>query len=121
MFHDLRHAIRSLTKSPGFTAAAVITLALGIGANTAVFSLINAILLKTLPLSAPEELYFVAHGESAEQSSTSSNYPFLERLRSRTDVFAGVTAYNMSTFKVSSGGATEIVSGQFVSGHYHSL
>jgi predicted permease len=117
---DLRYALRTLLKSPGFTIVAVLTLALGIGANTAIFSLMNAVLLRTLPLSAPEELYYIAHG-TAEQNSTSSNHPFLERLRTRTDVFAGITAYNTSTFRISSAEGAERISGQFVSGNYHGL
>jgi macrolide transport system ATP-binding/permease protein len=82
--------------------------------------LMNAVLLRTLAIAAPEELYFIAHGTS-EENSTSSNYPYFERLRSRTDVFAGVTSYTTSTFRISSGEGAERVAGQFVSGNYHAL
>ena len=56
LLNDLRHASRQMKRSPGFTAAAVLTLALGIGANTAIFSLVNALMLKSLPYSHPERM-----------------------------------------------------------------
>src|SRR5574341_2111038 len=59
MFQDLRFGVRMLLKNPGFTAVVVLTLALGIGANTAIFSLIDAVLLKMLPVERPEQLYLI--------------------------------------------------------------
>src|SRR5687768_13822626 len=120
IWHDLRYAVRSLSRTPALAAAAIVTLALGIGANTAIFSLIQAVLLRTLPLAAPEELYFVAHG-AGDDFSQSSNYRWFERVQQRTDVFAGVTAYSHRVFKVTSDAGMERVFGQYVGGNYHAL
>src|SRR6186713_3247765 len=117
---DLRYAARSLRRTPNVSAAAVATLGLGIGAVTTVFSMFQAVLLRQLPVRAPEQLYFVAHG-LGEDLSTSSNYPWFERVAHHTDIFDGVTAYNNRDFKVSSGPAIEGVAGQYVSGNYHSV
>jgi hypothetical protein len=115
---DLRHAVRSLRRTPAVTLAAVATLALAIGANTAIFSLYQAVLLRRLPVESPEQLYFVAHGQAAPLS-TSSHYPWFERVRRHAEVFAGAAAYNIRDFKVSSGEGVEIVVGQYASGNYH--
>ena len=109
-----------MARTPVLAAAAIITLALGIGATTAIFSLIEAVLLRTLPLASPDELFYVAHG-SGDDVDRSSNYRWLERVRQRTDVFAGVTAYNHQIFKVSNDAGLERVFGQYVSGNYHAL
>ena len=121
LIQDVKYAARSLRRTRGFLAAAIATLALGIGANTTIFSLINAVLFRTLPLHAPEELYFVAHGVGGRQISTISNYPWFERVRSHHEVFAGVTAYNIRDFKVSSDQGAQRVYGQYASGNYHAV
>jgi putative ABC transport system permease protein len=121
---DLKYALRSLKRTPQFTAAAVMTLALGIGANTAIFSLIEAVMLRTLPVVAPDELQFVAiglPGRTGDEITTASNYPWFERVRQRTDVFAGVTAFNIRSFKIASESSAETVVGQYVSGNYHAV
>src|SRR2546429_2376808 len=79
--NDLRFAIRQLLKTPGFTAVAVLTLALGIGANTAIFSLIDQVMLRLLPVRSPEELV-VLPGQFS--------YPRYERLRDVNNVFSGI-------------------------------
>jgi predicted permease len=116
---DVRYALRMLRRNPGFAAAAILTLALGIGANTAIFSLVDAIMLRTIAVQAPEDLYFIAHGST--RPGPSSNYPYFERIRARTDLFTGATTYVGGTFKVSIGDSTEMTRGQFVSGNYHAV
>ena len=84
---DLRYACRMLRKYRGFTSVAVITLALGIGANTAIFSLINAVILRSLPIYHPEELV-----ELGRDRGTSFSYPTFEGLRDRNEAFSGMLA-----------------------------
>src|SRR5262245_32036410 len=100
-WQDLRFAARSLRRAPSVTAAAIVTLALGIGATTIIFSMIQAVVLRQLPVADPERLFFVAHGTAAPLS-TSSHFPWFERVRQESDVFASVTAYNVRDFKVAS-------------------
>jgi len=124
VWKDIQYALRSLRRTPGFTVAALVTLALGIGANTTIFSLIEAVMLRTLPVNAPDQLQFIAigtPGRAGDSMSTASNYPWFERVRQRTDVFAGVTAFNVRDFKVASEEGAERVVGQYVSGNYHAL
>jgi predicted permease len=120
LWQEIKYAARSLRRTPGFTAAAIVTLALGIGGTTAIFSLMYAVMFRTLPVDAPDGLYFIAHGGNG-RFSTASNYPWLERARQLDDVFTGVAAFNIRRFKVSSDDGLEQVTGQFVSGNYHGL
>ena len=101
--NDLKFAFRQLLKKPGFTAVAVITLGLGIGANTAMFSVINAALLRPLPFSKPEALAAVwqqypKHGWSQESFSLSN---FID-LRNETNLFADAGAYSLSAHTLTS-------------------
>ncbi|MGH7468668.1 MAG: ABC transporter permease, partial [Longimicrobiales bacterium] len=116
---DLRYAARQMVRSPTFTAAAVISLALGIGANSAIFSIMDEVLLKALPIRDPQTLFFLGHRSGADVS-TSSNYPLLERYRSEPSL-AGVAGYTWETFLLSSADGLEQVSGQFVTGNYHDV
>ena len=116
---DIRYALRQMTRTPGFTAAVVLSLALGIGANTAIFSLMDAVLFRTLPVEDPDALYFLEH-RSDTDTTPSANYPLFERYKA-VDAFSGVTAYDMQTFSVTTRDGKERVDGQYVSGNYHAV
>jgi len=115
---DLRYAIRLMGKAPGFTAAAVLSLALGIGANTAIFSLMDAVLLRTLPIADPQNVFFLAHGRG-ERPGASSNYPLFDAYRAIDGVFSGITAYSPAQFKVASNNGLDVASGLWVNGTFH--
>src|SRR5262245_6340961 len=118
---DLRYALRTFWRNKGFTAAAVVTLALGIGANTAIFSLIDALLLRSLPVSDPDELLQltkVAAGPPGLPDETFS-YPMVRALDEYQDVFAGVGGFSGATFIVGSGESMQRVRGSYVSGAFY--
>ena len=116
---DVRYGLRSLAKSPAFSAVAIISLALGIGANTAIFSLINALMLKTLPVSHPEQLVQLTVGPEADAEDMFTN-PLWEAIRDRQDVFNGVFAYNDRVFDSAEGGEQRPIVGNYVSAEFFS-
>src|SRR5262249_32854435 len=111
LFQDLRFGARMLLKQPGFSLIAVLTLALGIGANTAIFSLVNAALLKTLPVSEPEQLVVVATGAPGRQSPPGSgfSYPLFKELRDKQSSFSGIFARAVILVSLSASGQAERV------------
>jgi len=111
---DVRYALRALRANPGFTAVAVLSLALGIGANTAIFSLINAVMLRSLPVSHPEELVQFVMG-SGEEDFTN---PLWESIRDRQKALEGTLAFAERDFNLSSGGLVRRAPGAWVSGAY---
>ncbi len=115
---DVRYAVRALRASPGFALVTIVSLGLGIGANTAIFSLINAVVLKSLPVTHPEELVRVTMGES-EGGAVFTN-PIWEQIRDRQDMFSGVFAYGNERFNLTAGGEVRRARGVMVSGDYFS-
>ncbi len=132
---DLRYAARVLRQSPAFTTVAVLSIALGVGANTAIFSLINAVMLKSLPVPDPNQLVVI--GDPSRISSLSHgsgrtdifSYPFYERFRQRNQVFSDVYAsgraeqLNVAFVSGSSTGSAidQKPSGRFVTGNYFAV
>ncbi|HEV2342384.1 MAG TPA: ABC transporter permease [Candidatus Acidoferrales bacterium] len=135
---DLRYGFRMMRKSPGFTAVAVLTLALGIGANTAIFSFIDGILLRSLPVKDPQQLvvlYWSAHshpklhghgdfGDCGFQGGIgdcSLSIPFFKTVRAQSNVFSGMAAFaGPLDYDFSGNGPASMAQGQYVSGDFFS-
>ena len=121
LIQDVRYGLRGMVKSKGFTASAVLTLALGIGANTAIFSLINAVLLRSLPVEEPNQLYFVRYSGDAGVG-IAPPYPYFERVQAQTKSFSGVAAFGgPGDLKVRMNGTIERAYGSRVSGDFFSV
>jgi putative ABC transport system permease protein len=116
LFRDVRYGIRSLLKRPGFTAIAVITLALGIGANTAIFSVVNAVLLRPLPYAEADGLFVPWGSRTDPQDRTNVSYPDFVDWQAQTRTLEHVAAYNSSGALLREGDAEpEPISGAAVS------
>ena len=122
---DFRYGIRTLLKNPGFTVVAVLTLALGLGANTAIFSLTDQILLRLLPVDKPEELVVLRSPGpksgrvwSDGDPATSLSYPLYKELVDKNNVFSGLLARFAVSLSVAGEGQTERAEGELVSGNY---
>lgn len=117
-WQDLRYGLRTLRRSPGFATVAVLSMALGIGANTAIFSLLDAVLLKLLPVKNPEQLVLLRH-TGARENSGGFPYSSYTQLRDKNQVFSGLLAYSLIPLSVSIDDQIEpVISGQLVSGSY---
>jgi predicted permease len=117
ILQDVRYALRLLRKSPGFTIVAVLTLALGIGANTAIFSIVNGVLLAPLPFPHPQELTILFE-RTANIEKSSISYPnFLDWQRTNS-TFASMAAYRHEDFNITGGGEPERVRGGMVSAEF---
>ena len=113
LLKDLRYAFRSLVKRPGFTIVAILTLALGIGINTTVFSLANSVFLRQLPVASPQNLVWIFSGRDNPTS-----YPEYLDYQQQTELFDGVMAYDWVGLNLGSNGQSERVEGSLVSGNY---
>ena len=124
LWRDLGYALRMLEKSPGFTAVAVLTLALGIGANTAIFQLLDAVRLRTLPVKNPEQIakINIDHRNGASGSFTSRyadlTYAQWEQIRERQQAFSSVFSWGPNLFNISPSGEVHNVQGLWVSGEF---
>jgi len=110
---DVHYAVRTLRRSPGFTITALLSLALGIGANTAIFSILHALVLRSLPVSDPQRLVVVTRNETV-----SSPYPLFIELRDHSQTLEGVLAFRTTPMRLSKDGETERITGALVSGTY---
>ena len=117
MIQDVRYGARMLRKRPGLTAIAVLSLGLGVGANTAMFSLVNATLLRQLPVAAPEHLVYVHNGNPGAVFS----YPAYSVMRDQNDVFDGLIAWGGIGVSLNSDDQTDLVGGAIVTGNFFEL
>lgn len=125
LLQDVRYAWRQLLKSPGFTAIAVVTLALGIGANTAIFGLLDQALLRSLPVKEPERLVLLkyqgsnrGHTRARDEDAFYFSYPLYRDLRDRNAVFGGLIATTWAQAGVQWQNQPELVTAELVSGNY---
>ena len=104
--HDIRYALRMMRRAPGFTAVAILSLALGIGANTAIFSLINILMLRPLPVRNPSELvqFLSQYPDPAEPPSNSYAWKYYERFRDETHAFSDLIGVSPARFRLRADG-----------------
>ena len=117
LLNDLRYAIKMLWKSKGVTLVAMISLAVGIGANSAIFSIVNSLLLRPRPVANPAQLVELYSGDT-EQPYQTSSYPSYLDFRERNEVFSGLAAYGIRQYKLGGANEVEQIWGEAVSGNY---
>jgi putative ABC transport system permease protein len=110
---DLRDAFRALKATPVVTLVAILSLALGIGANTAIFSILDSLMMRTLPVKKPQQLVLLGQGNQARTAWTN---PIWEQVRERQGLFDGAFAWSGARFNLAQGGPTELVDGMWASG-----
>src|ERR1700751_2388299 len=121
LLQDLRYSLRALRKSPIFLAVAVLSLALGIGANTAIFTLINQLVLQPLPVKDPEQLVMLA-GRGRHYGGNNGpdrlSYPMYQEIRDQNQVLSGMFCTYPATVSATFEGRSELIGADFVSGNY---
>src|SRR5947208_5301005 len=131
LIEDLRYAFRRLRQAPGFAAVCVVTLALGIGANTAIFTLVDAVMLKSLPVASPKQLYRLGNDNNCcvlggfQDSWAIYSYSLYEQFRDHTPEFSEMAAFqgglpSLSVRRSGAAGPAEPYVGESVSGNYFS-
>ncbi len=121
MFNDLRYALRQLLKNPGFTVVAVLTLALGIGANTAIFSVVNGVLLQPLPIPEPDRVVHVWESWRSEGTAPVAWPKFIE-WKQQSQSFEAIAACNWGqSFVLATGDKPELIAGRAVSCDFFSV
>ena len=118
---DIRYAFRTLVRQPGFTLVAALSLALGIGLNTTIFSVVNAILLKNLPIEDPGRLVEIYSSPAEEFPHFTSSYPDFLDIQRETEAFEGLTAHAMVRGIVTTEGRSDVVTGEVVTASYFEL
>jgi predicted permease len=121
---DLRYALRATRRAPGFTAVAIVSLALGIGANTAIFSLINTLMLRELPVRNPGELvqFITQYPDPTEPPSNAYAWKYYERFRNETSAFSELIGVSPARFHVRGDGIdTSAVDGEYVVGNFFTM
>jgi len=121
LLQDIRYGLRVLARTPIITSVAILSLALGIGANTAIFSLIDGLMLRMLPVQHPEQLVHLeidGHRSGSTILQGSFTNPLWESLRGQQDIFSGMLAWESTSFDLAQGGAVQPANGMFVNGDY---
>lgn len=121
LWQDIRYGVRILRRTPVITGVAILSLALGIGANTAIFSLIDTVMLRMLPVEKPQELVQLRIRDPQDKSNSGNptfSNPLWEELRNRQDVFSGIFAWETNQFDLAQGGLVHETNGLYVSGDY---
>lgn len=121
---DFRYALRALRLNPGFSAIAILSLALGIGANTSIFQLLDAVTLRSLPVRKPDELMFIsapnAHSRTGRTNGSTPifSYPIYEQIRDHQEAFSGLAVWQSTGFNMAEGGRVRNAKGMFVNGDF---
>ena len=130
VIQDIRYAVRQLRKSPGFFCIVVLTLGLGIGANTAIFSMVDWLVLRSLPIKEPEQMHFLAFAKSGQNSEIEFSYPEFEEIQQRTTnvfsdmtpfIFGGLMGAQNSQNGMTANGTTQAVQTAYVGGNFFTV